>query len=75
MNSWNGTNAIHDCTPDSFEGVDPLPGQEKSCHCDPYSMYNGYINYFKEYWRQIYAEKQAAEQLARDEAEAKAAKE
>lgn len=74
MNSWNATNAIHDCSPDSFEGVDPKPGKEKSCYCDPYPLLSGNMQSVKEYWRSIYAERWAKEQAARDKAEEEAAK-
>ena len=56
MNSWNATNAIHDCNSETFEGVDPKPGKEKSCYCDPYPLLSGNMQAVKEYWRSIYAE-------------------
>lgn len=34
MNDWNNTKKNYTCSPENFEGVDPLPGQEKSCFCD-----------------------------------------
>ena len=75
MNTWNATNAIHDCSQDSFEGVDPKPGKEKSCYCDPYPIFTpDNVQGIKEYWRSIYAERWAKEQAARDEAEKEAAK-
>jgi len=34
INDWNNTKKNYTCSAENFEGVDPLPGQEKSCFCD-----------------------------------------
>lgn len=34
VNTWNATKKNYTCSPESFEGVDPLPGVEKACFCD-----------------------------------------
>lgn len=34
VNDWNSSAKNHTCSAENFEGVDPLPGTDKSCFCD-----------------------------------------
>lgn len=63
------------CIPESFENVDPLPGQEKSCYCvydiESTTVWHDYIYEKKVYWRnvKIAQETAAAEAAAAAEEE------
>jgi len=62
------------CDPSSFEGVDPLPGEEKECYCDDRSKIDeDLVKNTIAYWRGIKAEKIARELQAKADAEAEAA--
>lgn len=62
------------CDPSSFEGVDPLPGQDKECYCDDRSkIEEDLIKNTIELWRGKAAEKAAREAQAKADAEAEAA--
>ena len=41
------------CEPDSFEGVDPLPGIKKGCYCALNSTDSEYNQDVKNYWRSL----------------------
>lgn len=74
----NATNNGHvSCEPSSFEDVDPLPGQDKSCYCVNKRLtlnpnIDPFVQGIKEYWRQVAAEKAAKEEEERKAAEAEA---
>lgn len=64
-----------ECVASSFIGGDPLPGIDKDCYCDnkgvvPEEEVEDQIYY----WEDILAEQAAAEEEARAEAEAEAAR-
>lgn len=62
------------CDPSSFEGVDPLPDQEKECYCDDSKKIDeDLIKNTIEFWRGKAAEKAAREAQAKADAEAEAA--
>ena len=58
MNSANDTKNVS-CSPETFEGVDPLPGEEKQCFCDEekLNINDDGEQQVKEYWRGIMAER------------------
>ena len=76
INDWNNTNHNLTCSPENFEGVDPLPGAEKSCFCDDERQMASKEQEaaVKEYWRGVMAERAAEEEKQARMAEAAAAK-
>lgn len=62
------------CSPSSFEGTDPLPGQDKQCFCDDHRTHatEETISWVKSYWRNIKLEKQARAAEVKIEAEVNA---
>ena len=76
MNDWNNTKKNYTCSAENFEGVDPLPGQAKSCFCDEEKQMAGpeQEQAVKEYWRQVMAQRAAEEEIKAREAEAQAAR-
>lgn len=58
MNSANDTKNIS-CSPENFEGVDPLPGIDKQCLCDEEKLEvdDAQEQFVKEYWRGVMAER------------------
>lgn len=74
VNSANNTGNVT-CAPNTFEGVNPLPGEQKQCFCDDRNneIDIGTEQSIKEYWRGVMAEKHAEEQRIAAAAEAAAA--
>ena len=62
------------CSPSSFEGTDPLPGQDKQCFCDDHRTHatEETVSWVKSYWRNIKLEKQARAAEVKIEAEVNA---
>jgi hypothetical protein len=73
VNSMNSTRNIT-CSPSSFEGTDPLPGQDKQCFCDDHRTHatEETVSWVKSYWRNIKLEKQARAAEVKIEAEVNA---
>jgi hypothetical protein len=68
INEMNNTGSQL-CNASSFEGIDPLPDNEKACHC----VKAGYVDanfvwQIKEYWRAIRMQWEYEQQQARSEA-------
>jgi len=63
------------CQPELFEDTDVLPGEEKQCFCDEnkLNLDEDGVQYIKEYWRGVNAERNAKEAQVRAQAEAEAA--
>lgn len=77
VNDWNNTHHNYTCTAENFEGVDPLPGAEKSCFCDDQRKQatDDQYHMVKEYWRGVLAQRKAEEDKQASLAEAKARQE
>jgi hypothetical protein len=60
VNSVNNTGNIS-CSAKSFEGTDPLPGEEKQCFCDEHKLQANEetVQWVKSMWRNKKLEKQA----------------
>jgi len=52
VNTANNTGSIK-CSRESFEGTNPIPGEEKECFCDEHTKTLSATDIFhvKEYWR------------------------